>query len=52
MSHRIVVAFFALLLVLGVSSSAFAQSGKPHVKKPLKKLKDKKHHHNHHHRPR
>jgi hypothetical protein len=55
MSHRILVIFFALLFLLGTSSYAFAASGKPHVKKHVKKQvtkKDKKHHHHHHQKPR
>ena len=49
MSHRILVAFFALLLVMGFTSSAYASTGKPHkhhhhVKK-VKKVKKP------HHRP-
>ena len=54
MSHRILVVFLALIFVFGMSSAALA-SGKPHVKKPVKKnvvKKDKKNHHHHHHKPR
>ena len=54
MSHRIVIGLFSLLLVCGLSTTAFAQ-GKPHVKHPLKvKVKKvlKKLRHHHHHRGR
>jgi hypothetical protein len=48
MSHRILVSFFSLLLVCGMSSPAWAGTGKPHVKHHVKKIKkDKKHHHHH-----
>jgi hypothetical protein len=55
MSHRTIVFFLALLLVLGTGSYAFA-GGKPvkkeHVKKTLKKNVKKKIHKQHHGRPR
>ena len=49
MSRKIVVLFFSLLLVCGLSQAAFAQ-GKPHVKKPVKKKVKKPHHHLHRHK--
>jgi len=54
MSHRLIVAFLALVLVLGATSAAFAgdrPNKKPHVKKAIKKPIKKKLRH-HHNRPR
>jgi hypothetical protein len=47
---RFVVAFLALVLVLGTASAAFAgdkSDKKPHVKKAIKKHIKKKPHHHH-----
>jgi hypothetical protein len=50
MSHRLIVGFLALVLVLGTASAAFAGERphkKPHVKKAIKKVIKKKLRHNH-----
>lgn len=47
MSHKILVAFFSLLLVLGTQTSAFA-AGKPHHRHVKKVKKVKKPHHRTH----
>ncbi|HZU95857.1 MAG TPA: hypothetical protein VFF73_04055 [Planctomycetota bacterium] len=50
MSHRLIVGFLALVLVLGATSAAFAgdrSHKKPHVKKAIKKVIKKKLRHNH-----
>jgi len=49
MSHKVIVSFFALLLVLGLTSSAYAGTGKPHKGHHVKKTKKvKKPHHRGH----